>query len=211
MKEKTNWIGDFFDLICDRLLYSENGDTRCKLALHLISNGNHKDGSRMLCGYVETVVDDAVKSLLSDDATEDDKFPASLFPAVAPLYSELGQSLLKTSTHSELQWSLLDTSHESEIESIRDIRECAFHNLKKARVISSGIVLDGVTFMEEFGFTNHHHTHDQLNTMKQELAKIHQQLGLIQALDGFLSQALEDYYKALSISIDACGGIFTRL
>ena len=205
---KTNWMGDYFALIGDRLLYSENGDTRCKLALHLISNGNHKDGSRMLCSYVETVVDDAAKSWLSDDATEDDKFRASLFPAVAPLYSELGQSLLKTSTHSELQWSLLDTSRESEIESIRDIRECAFHNLEKARVIISGIVLDGVTFMEEFGFTNHHHTHEQQNTMKQDLATIHQQLGLIQALDGFLTPALEDYYKALSINIEACGGEF---
>ena len=100
---KTNWMGDYFALIGDRLLYSENGDTRCKLALLLISNGNHKDGSRMLCGYVETVVDDAAKSWLSDDATEDDKIRASLFPAVAPLYSKLGQSLLKTSTHGELQ------------------------------------------------------------------------------------------------------------
>ena len=61
---------------------------------------------------------------------------------------------------------------------------------------------------EEFGFTNHHHIHEQLNTTKQDLAKIHQQLGLIQALDGHLSPALEDYYKALSISIDACGGDF---
>ena len=178
-------MGDYFALIGDRLLYSENGGTHCKLALHLISNGNHKDGSRMLCGYVETVVDDAVKSWLSDDVTEDDKFRASLFPAIAPLYSELGQSLLKTSTHSELQWSLLDTSCESEIQSILDICECALHNLEKARVIISVIVLDGVTFMEEFGFTNHNHTHEQLNTMKQDLAKIHQQLGLIQALDGF--------------------------
>ena len=149
-----------------------------------------------------------MKSWLSHDATEDDKFCESLFPAVAPLYSELGQLLLKTSTHSELQWSLLDTSRKSEIESIRDIHECAFHNLEKARVIISGIVLDGVTFMEEFGFTNHHHTDEQLHTMKQDLAKIHQQLGLIQALDGYLSPALEDYYKALSISIDACGGEF---
>ena len=62
--------------------------------------------------------------------------------------------------------------------------------------------------MEEFGFTNHHHTHEQLHTMKQDLAKIHQQLGLIQALDGYLSPALEDYYKALSFSIDACEGKF---
>jgi hypothetical protein len=39
--------------------------------------------------------------------------------------------------------------------------------------------------------------------MKHELATIHQQLGLIQALDDFLSPALEDYYQALSISIEA--------
>ena len=69
-------MGNYFALIGDRLLYSENGDTRCKLTLHLILNGNHKDGSRMLYGYVETVVDDAVKSWLSDDTTKYDKFHA---------------------------------------------------------------------------------------------------------------------------------------
>ena len=132
----------------------------------------------MLCDYVETVVDVAVKRWLSDD-----KFCPSLVPAVAPIYSELGQRLLKTSTHNELQWALLDTSRKSEI-------ECAFHNLKKARVVIAGKVLDGVTFMEEFGFTNHH-TNKQLISMKQELAKIHQKLGLIQALDVFFHQPLK--------------------
>ena len=131
-----------------------------------------------------------------------------LFPAVAPLYSELGKLFLKTSTYNELQWLLLDSSHESDIESIREICECAFHNLKKARVIIAGIVLDRVPFLEELGFTPHHHTHEQQNTMKQDLATIHQQLGLIQELDGFLTPALEDYNKALSINIDACGGEF---
>ena len=54
---KTNWMGDYFALIGNRRLHSDNGDTHCKLALQLISNGNHKDGSRMLCQYLETVVD----------------------------------------------------------------------------------------------------------------------------------------------------------
>ncbi len=47
--------------------------------------------------------------------------------------------------------------------------------------------------------------------MKQELATIHQQLGLIQLLDGFLTPFLEDYYQALKISIEACGGKFHSL
>ena len=51
-------------------LYSDNGDTRCKLALQLISNENHKDGSRMLCQYLETLVDVAVNKWLPDNATE---------------------------------------------------------------------------------------------------------------------------------------------
>ena len=44
--------------------------------------------------------------------------------------------------------------------------------------------------------------------MKQVLATIHQQLGVIQAMDGFLTPAIEDYYQALRISIEACGGEF---
>jgi hypothetical protein len=84
------------------------------------------------------------------------------------------------------------------MESIKEIHECAFQNLEKARVIIAGIVLDGVPFMEEFGLNHHHHTHEQQNTMKQELATMHQQLG-------FLKPALEDYYQALRISIEACG------
>ena len=44
--------------------------------------------------------------------------------------------------------------------------------------------------------------------MTQELSSIHKQLGLIQAMDGFLTPALEDFYQALKISIEACGGEF---
>ena len=131
------------------------------------------------------IIDVAVKKWLPDDSMDDEKFSASLFPAVAPLYSELGKLLLKTSTDNELQLSLLDTSHKSDIESFREIHECAFHNLEKARVIIAGIVLDRVLFLEELGFTPHHHTHEQQNTMKKDLATIHQQLGQIQAIDGF--------------------------
>ena len=69
----------------------------------------------MFCQYLETVVDAEVKKLLPDDATDDEKFHASLFPVVAPLYSELGKSFLSTSTYNELQWSLLDTSCKSDI------------------------------------------------------------------------------------------------
>ena len=57
---------------------------------------------------------------------------------------------------------------------------------------------------------HHHHTHEQQNTMKQELATIHQQLGLIQMLDGLFTHALEDLYQALRISIEACGGEFHK-
>ena len=59
----TNWMGYYFALIGDRLLHSENGDTCCKLALQLISNGNHKDGSRMLCQYLETILDVPIEKL----------------------------------------------------------------------------------------------------------------------------------------------------
>jgi hypothetical protein len=93
----------------------------------------------------------------------------------------------------------LDSSHDSDIESIREIHECVFHNLEKARVIIVGMVLDRVPFLEELGFTPHHHTHEKHNTTKQDLATIHQQLGLIQALDGCWTTALEDYNIALSI------------
>ena len=104
----------------------------------------------------------------------------------------------------------MDTSRESDMESIQEIYECAFLNLEKAQVIIAGIVLDGGLFKEEFGVNHHHHTHEQQNTMKQDLATIHQQLGLIQVLGGFLTPALEDNNKALSITIDACGGEFHK-
>jgi hypothetical protein len=84
-------------------------NTRWELALQLISNGNHKDGSRMLCQYLEAIIDVAVNTWLPDDATDDEKFHASLFPVVAPLHSKLGKSFLTTSTYNELHWSLLDT------------------------------------------------------------------------------------------------------
>ena len=58
---QTNWMGDYFALIGDCLLHSDNGDTCCKIALQLISNGNHKDGSRMLCQYQETILDVGMK------------------------------------------------------------------------------------------------------------------------------------------------------
>ena len=96
---QTNWMGDYFALIGDRVLHSDNGDTRCKLALLLISNGNHKDGSRMLCQYLETIVHSAMEEFLPDDAADDEIFSASMFPAFAPLYSELGKSLLSSSTY----------------------------------------------------------------------------------------------------------------
>ena len=44
--------------------------------------------------------------------------------------------------------------------------------------------------------------------MKLDRATIHQQLDQIQALDVFLSPTLEDYYQALNINIEACGGKF---
>ena len=119
----TNWVGRYFALIGKCLFHSDNSNTCCKLALHLISNGSHKDGSRMLCSYVETIVDVAVKKWLPDDLMDDEKFSACLFPAVAPLYSKLGKLFLKTCTHNELQWLLLDTNHEYDIESIREICE----------------------------------------------------------------------------------------
>ena len=84
---QTHWMGDYFALIGDRVLHSDNGDTRCKLALQLILNGNHKDGSRMLCHYLETVVHSTMEEFLTDDAADDEIFSASMFPAFAPLYS----------------------------------------------------------------------------------------------------------------------------
>jgi hypothetical protein len=104
--ERNTWMGDYFALMGDGVLHSDNGDTRCKHAFHMISHGNHNDGSRMLCQYLETVVDEELKKWLPDDATDDEKFRASLFPTVAPLYSELGKTFLNISTCNELQWSL---------------------------------------------------------------------------------------------------------
>ena len=65
------------------------------------------------------------------------------------------------------------------MESIQEICECAFQNLEKARVIIAGIVLDGGSILEEFRFIHHHQTHEQKIMIKQDLATIHQQLGLL--------------------------------
>ena len=92
-----------------------------------------------------------MENFLPDDAADDERFSASLFPVFGPLYSELGKLLLSRSTNNDLQWSLLDTSCELDTESMREILECAFQNIEKERVTIAGIVLDGVLFMEEFG------------------------------------------------------------
>jgi hypothetical protein len=67
-------MGDYFALIGVHFLQSDNGDTCCKLTLQLILNRNHKDGSRMLCQYLETIVDVAVKKWLPDDSMDEEKF-----------------------------------------------------------------------------------------------------------------------------------------
>ena len=96
--KRNTWMGDYFALSSNGVLHSNNGNTCCKLAFHMISHGNHNDGSRMLCQYPETVVDKELKKWLPDNATDDEKFHASLFSAVAPLYSELGKSFLYINT-----------------------------------------------------------------------------------------------------------------
>ncbi len=85
----------------------------------------------MLCQYLETVVDRELKKWLPDDATDKEKFRVSLFPAVAPMYAELGKSFLHISTYNELQWSLVDINNQTGLEKCREIREHAFHNLEK--------------------------------------------------------------------------------
>ena len=55
-------MGDYFALVGNRLVHSDNGGTCCKLALQLILNGNHKVGSRMMCQYLETILDAAMES-----------------------------------------------------------------------------------------------------------------------------------------------------
>ena len=175
--EKNTWMGDYFALIGDGVLHFNNRDTHCKLAFHMISHGNHNNGSRMLCQYLETVVDKELKRWLPDDTTDDEKFHASLFPAVAPLYAELGKSFLNISTYTELQWSLVDINNQTGLETFREICEHAFHNLEKARAITAGIVLDGVAFLEEYGIPPHQYTDEQKMRMTQNLATIHQHLG----------------------------------
>ena len=70
--ERNTWMGDYFALIGDGVLHLDNGDTRCKLAFHMISHGKHNDGSMMLCQYLETVVDRELKKWLPDDATDEE-------------------------------------------------------------------------------------------------------------------------------------------
>ena len=152
--ERNTWMGDYFALIGDGVLHSNNGDTRCKLACHMISHRNHNDGSRMLCQYWETVVDKKLEKWLPDNATDDKKFRASLFPVVAPLYAELGKSFLHISTYNELQWSLVDINNQTGLETFREICKHAYHNLKKARVITA-VVLNGVAFLDEYGIPPH--------------------------------------------------------
>jgi len=65
--------------------------------------------------YLETILDVAMEKFLPDATADDEIFSASLFPAFATLYSELGKLLLSSSTYNEFEWSVLDTSCESDI------------------------------------------------------------------------------------------------
>ena len=172
--KRNTWMLDYFALMGDGILHSDNGDTCCKLAFHMISHGNQNEGSRMLCRYQEIVVDKELKKWLPDNATDEEKFRASLFPVVAPLYSEHGKSFLNISTYNELQWSLVDINNQTGLETFREICKHAYHNLGKARVITTGIVLDGVAFLKEYGIPPHQYTDEQKKRMKQDLATIHQ-------------------------------------
>ena len=87
-----------------------------------------------------------------------------------PIVFQTGKiAFLSTSTYNESQWLLLLTSCKSDMESIKVIHECAFQNLEKAGVIITGIVLDGVPFMEEFRLNHHHHTHEQQTQRRKNL------------------------------------------
>ena len=68
--ERNTCMGDYFALMGDGILHSDNGDTCCKLAFHMISHRNHNDGSWMLCQYRETVVDKELEKWLPDNATD---------------------------------------------------------------------------------------------------------------------------------------------
>ena len=101
------------------------------------------------------------------------------------MYSELEKSFLNISTYNELQWSLVDVKNQTCLETFREICEHVYHNLKKARVITAGIVLDEAAFLEEYGISPHQNTDEEKMRMKQDLATIHQHLGQIQAINGF--------------------------
>ena len=68
----------------------------------------------MMCQYLETILDVTMENFLPDDAADDEIFSVSLFPSFAPLYSELGKSLLSTRIYNDFQWSLYDTSCKSD-------------------------------------------------------------------------------------------------
>jgi hypothetical protein len=97
----------------------------------------------------------------------------------------------------------LETSCESDTESIQEVCECAFKNLKKAQVIIDGIVLDGDLFWR---------SSDVLIIITHMNNKIHRSKILPKFTDTgiawFLTPSLEDYYEGLSINIEACGGDF---
>ena len=82
--ERNTWMGDYFALMGDGVLHSHNNDTRCKLAFHMISHGNHNKGSRMLCQYRETVVDKELEKWLPDNATDDKKIPCEFISCGGP-------------------------------------------------------------------------------------------------------------------------------
>jgi hypothetical protein len=132
--ERNTWMGEYFALIGNGVLHSNNGNTYCKLSFHMISHRNHNDGSRMLCQYQETVVDKELEKLLPDDATDNEKFRASLFPVVAPIYAELGKSFLHISTYNELQWLLVDINNQTGLETLREICKHAFITSRKQGV-----------------------------------------------------------------------------
>ena len=136
------------------------------------------------------------------------KSSVQVYSAVAPLYAELGKLFLHVITYNELQWSLVDINNQTGLETFREICKHAFHNLEKARVITAGIVLDGVAFLEEYGIPPHQYTDEQKMRMTQDLATIHQPLGQIQAINGFLASAIEGYFTALNLNIETCGGEF---
>ena len=81
---KTNLMGDYFTLVGKPLLHSV-----LHSELQSILNRNYKDGSRMLCQYMKTIVDAVIKT--------------DLFPSIASLQSKLGKLFLNNNTYNEFQ------------------------------------------------------------------------------------------------------------